>query len=167
MNILFHPHQQYVFLGMLVAGIIAGIVFDAFSVKRMFLGAGYIACFIDDVLFSFIACVIFAAGTFVTNSGVIRWYGVLSFALGFTLYKLTVSRAVTGFFRLILRFIKKCLRALLRAVVVICEPFAAIVRALARYVSKAAAPVKNVLYEKIVLYKIFKSYKNMHRTGKW
>lgn len=167
MNILFHPHQQYVFLGMLAAGVIAGIVYDVFCVKRMLLGNSYAAVFVDDVLFSCIACIIYIAFTFWLNSGVIRWYGTLSFAVGFGIYKCTVSRIVIFFIKKLVDLIKRLLHFMLKLLLVPLMPFIAAAKSLFKFAKRKLKPLISLYNEQIMLIKIFNAVKDMNRMGKW
>ncbi len=167
MSILFHPHQQYVFLGMLVFGIAAGIFYDLLSVKRLFLGSSFLACFIDDVLFSFGAWVIFIVSTFLLNSGVVRWYGIASYLFGFMMYKATVSRLVIIAFKGITSVLKRIMFSVIKILQIIVSPIIAFFRFAVRVVFKLMHPLIAEIHEKVMLRIIFNSFNDLYRTGKW
>ncbi len=117
MNIFFPPHQEIVAITTLIIGVIIGIFYDALVIKRMLLGSGKAVVFIDDMLFMLVSSVVFVMTVFVTNNGVIRWYEFLCCILGFTIYKLTLSKLVLGLFRLIIKLIKFILKTLLKVAI--------------------------------------------------
>lgn len=94
MNIFFPPNQNVVFMNMAVLGVIIGILYDAFSVKRSLLGDSFFVCFVDDVVFVAVSGVLFLAAVFASNNGIIRWYEFFACISFFLLYKCTVSRIV-------------------------------------------------------------------------
>lgn len=65
---------------------------------------------ICDILFMIDATVVFIVSLYYLNSGVFRLIFLLSFALGFVAYKLTLSRAILKILSLFVTIIAKCIK---------------------------------------------------------
>lgn len=94
MNIFFPPHQEKVFVIMLIFGVISGVLFDLFRIKRHLLGENSVILFADDLIFSLLTLLLFLFTVFVANNGIFRWYEVLFSLIGFWLYRLTLSKTL-------------------------------------------------------------------------
>jgi spore cortex biosynthesis protein YabQ len=87
-------------LASVVLGILLGAAYDFFRVLRICRGSStrkrgeVLLLFSEDIVFSVIAAVSSAILSYAMNRGRIRWFSLLAMALGFWLYRKTVSRAV-------------------------------------------------------------------------
>jgi hypothetical protein len=109
MNIFFPPHQEKVFVIMLIFGVISGVLFDLFRVKRHLLGENSVILFADDLIFSLLTLLLFLFTVFVANNGIFRWYEVLFSLIGFWLYRLTLSKTLIFVSFKVIDFVKKLL----------------------------------------------------------
>ncbi len=103
-------NQNFVVLTLLVIGLCTGLIYDAFTVKRILLKTPFVLLFFEDVLFCLISCIIFVFAIFITNYGYVRWYEAAAFLSGFALYKLLVSWLIVKVFVTVLRFAAKIIR---------------------------------------------------------
>lgn len=90
----------------LTGGIISGITYDIFKVKRKLKSCNSVTIFIQDILF-WVINFILATYLIVKSETGIRGYGVFSFLLGFVLYMLTLSRLVVFVSVAVVKFIEK------------------------------------------------------------
>ena len=110
MDILFPPYQEIAYFSMSVIGILLGMVYDVFKIKRKMFGSFYIILFFDDFLFWIISAVSFILGIFVLNNGIFRWYELFFCIIGFIFYRLTLSKLIMPVFEFLIRIIKRALR---------------------------------------------------------
>ena len=94
MSIFYPPGQEKIFAVMLVFGAVMGVLFDMFKIKRRLLGNSVPVIFLDDLIFSLVSVIAFLFTVFVANNGIFRWFEVFFAALGFCLYRLTLSKFV-------------------------------------------------------------------------
>lgn len=92
MNIFFPPYQEKIISVMLILGVILGVVYDLFKVKRHIFGSKYVFVFIDDVLFSVSSVTAFLMSVFIVNNGIFRWFEAFLCFIGFLLYRVLLSR---------------------------------------------------------------------------
>ncbi len=91
MNILFTPGQEKVFLYMIFIGAVIGAYYDLFKAKRILVGGLNLSLFAEDLLFSIGSAVIYLFSVFVLNRGIVRWYQFFAMAVGFAVYRFTLS----------------------------------------------------------------------------
>ncbi len=113
MNIFYPPNQEFLFLSFFAVGIILGIIYDIFKVKRKLLGFNTVTLFIDDFFYSLLSLVLIITSVFVFNNGIIRWYEFLMCAFGFLLYNATISKAVIYVMFSIIEFLHRVIKLLL------------------------------------------------------
>ena len=97
MNIFFPPHQEKVFIVMLLFGFGIGILYDLFKIKRRLLSENSIILFIDDLFFSLLSVMLFLFTVFIANNGIFRWYEILFSMIGYMLYRITLSKPLIFF----------------------------------------------------------------------
>ena len=163
MNIFFPPNQQYVFIAMTALGVILGLLYDAFSVKRSLIIDNALACFVDDVIFVFISGVLFLICAFITNNGIIRWFEFASCFSGFIVYKLTVSKIIMKFMRFITVLIRRIIKKIFNLTVVIIKPFFLFFN---KIINIVLCPYIVLIYEKSKIATIMCAYHKMCRIGK-
>jgi spore cortex biosynthesis protein YabQ len=81
--------QPEAFLGMMYAGLAAGLLFDAAALVRKLLAAGKILTLVIDCLFSVVCVLLLAAAWLQVNYLDFRLYALLGVAAGAVLYALT------------------------------------------------------------------------------
>lgn len=166
MSIFFPPYQELLFLFFAALGLILGVIYDAFSVKRILLGSNAVICFIDDLIFMFVSGCLFLIMAFLFNNGIIRWYEFFSCLMGFFIYKLTVSRLVMLVMSFAVKFIKRLVRKLIKISFVLFSPFAAVIALIYRLIKWMLKPLFSLITNKLTVCKIEFGYKNMCLTGK-
>jgi len=92
MNIFFPTNQDRVFTVMFLLGIVLGILYDLFKIKRHILRAGKCFLIIDDLLFSVLSIILFLLTVFTVNNGIFRWFELFFCFVGFCVYRATISR---------------------------------------------------------------------------
>jgi len=103
-----------VFLWLIVAGIVLGVVYECGLVLRSLMGLNRVVTIIVDLIVFLFAGVCFFFTVYYVNDGIIALYELVGFAIGFTLERLSIGKmlANTLFFvyniltRLV-RFLKK------------------------------------------------------------
>lgn len=98
-------NQNFVILCLFLLGFALGVLFDAFSVKRIFIRTPQILLVAEDLIFSLLALIFFLITIFITNYGYVRWYEFLSLLCGFLLYKFFISYFVISASVFIIRLI--------------------------------------------------------------
>lgn len=84
--------QGQIFLVMLYAGVLAGMIFDALDyLRRLFIAGPVLSGFIDLVFSALLFCVMLIAIMF-TGGGELRWYAVMGALSGYLLYAFTLRR---------------------------------------------------------------------------
>lgn len=91
MAILFGRNQLPVFISFLICGIISGIVYDLFRIKRRIVPANSIVIFFDDIIFMLFNAVLVVFNAYAFNNGNLKWYEFPLLLMGFTAYRLTLS----------------------------------------------------------------------------
>lgn len=119
MSIFFPPHQEYVLILMMLTGVVIGVLFDIFEIKRRMSLNSRLVIYFDDILFTFFSAVIFIISVFVFNNGILRWYEFIFCLLGFVLYKLTLSRLLLTVFGFIADNIKKAFMLIFNFILVV------------------------------------------------
>lgn len=123
MYIFYAPNQELVFLYSLFVGVILGILYDIFRIKREFFGSNRALLFVDDVIYMLFCSIILILGILKVNSGKLRWYELLCPAAGFIVYRFTISKIVIKFFFFLSRTIKKCFLFCIHLLWKIIKPF--------------------------------------------
>ena len=91
MDILFGKNQFTVIISFFVCGIICGIIFDIFKIKRRIFGSPYIVLLIDDLIFMLSVAVIVIFNAYAFNNGNMKWYESPAMLFGFWIYRKTMS----------------------------------------------------------------------------
>ncbi len=159
MSIFFPPYQELLFLCFAALGLFLGVLYDAFSVKRILFGCNTVICFIDDIAFMFISGFMFLITAFWFNNGIIRWYEFFSCLIGFIVYKLTVSRLVMLLMNLVVKFVKRLVKRLVKISFVLLTPLSFVLSVICRLVKWLLEPLKSLIKLKLTLYKIEFEYK--------
>lgn len=89
-------------LASVAIGVLLGLLYDGIRVLRLWRHSGSprypiiedILLFVEDIVFSAVAAVIFSVLGYVMNRGRIRWFAFAAAAGGWLLYRKTLSRAV-------------------------------------------------------------------------
>ena len=88
----YYPHDQFLYsLAMLVVGVITGIFYDLFRIKRKLFGSNNLILFFDDVFFTVAAVMFYLISVFVFNNGIVRWYSGVLCLIGLYAYLHTLS----------------------------------------------------------------------------
>ncbi len=109
MAILFGRNPWPVILSFFVCGMIAGVLFDLFKIKRHIFGAPQILLFFDDFIFMLTCGILVIFDAFAFNNGNFKWYEAPFMLFGFTVYRLTLSRLVIFCIFRVIDFVKKLL----------------------------------------------------------
>ena len=105
---LFHTiGQGSVFVWMMIAGMLAGLLYDGFDLIRCIfrMGAGMTALL--DALWGMVSGVLLAVMLVIANRGQMRAFVLLAVAAGFGLYRAAASRPVMHLARGVGRIVKK------------------------------------------------------------
>lgn len=149
MNVFVFNQTQYLLISAL-AGFITGLWFGFFRLLRRAFRHSYFAVAFEDVLFFLISAVFYWIVCFAVFLGQIRWYSVIGYLSGFTLYILTLGRLLSALSDAIIRLVRSAVRSL------IITPLKKIIS----FISTVAAPIKRRHDERIrrkSLEKIFKA----------
>lgn len=112
---IFYPEGQYfVFIYSLLFGVILGIIYDIFKVKRIIFSCNNVILFFDDILYFLLSSVLLTIGIFNINNGNIRWYEILPCILGFVLERCTLSLLIMKIFIIIAKIIKRIIKLVLK-----------------------------------------------------
>ena len=79
------------FLWVMAAGALAAFVYDILRISRKKIRTRDIVVIIEDIIFFVIAALILYITAYLKNSGEIRWYGFIGYALGFLIYRLLIG----------------------------------------------------------------------------
>ena len=96
-----------IFVISVICGGISGVVFDLFRVKRRIKKCNYITVFVQDVLFWLINFIIVSNLIIASDNG-IRFYIVIAYIIGFSIYFVTLSR----FFMIAAMFVTNILKTI-------------------------------------------------------
>lgn len=147
------------FFVMLVMGVILGMLYDVFRVKRRLFGSNALVLFFDDLIFSMLALTCFLFTVFVVNNGIFRWFEVFFCLVGFCLYSATISKIVIAIFF----WVADLLRAVVKKIIfVIFYP----IRFAFKSVCSLMKPVINMYNSKRTEYKIVSCYSKLTSIGK-
>ena len=149
MNIFFPPHQEKVFVVMLVFGFFIGFLYDVFKIKRRLIGQNKFILFVDDLIFSITSIVLFLLTVFVSNNGIFRWFEIFFWFIGFCLYRMTLSKIL----------ILVCYKVIDCTVYILKKLFAYPIRVIIGLLLVLITPIKNS-------YVIFKEKRNVMKFTK-
>lgn len=102
-----------VVISFFVCGIVAGLLFDLFKVKRIILGYNKLILFFDDFVFMLICSVIVIFNAYAFNDGNLKWYEIPLLCLGFFTYTKLFSSIIMGLFSFLIEAIKRIIAYLL------------------------------------------------------
>ena len=102
------------FLFSILLGFCLGLYYEIFRFLRLALPHNTFLVFLEDLAFFLPVTVVFLLFTFAFSDGVVRWFSVFGFWMGFLLYLGTVGRILRFFSDRILRFVRFLLRLLYR-----------------------------------------------------
>ena len=166
MSIFFPPNQSIVFLNMAILGLVLGIVYDIFSVKRIIFGCHFLLCLFDDVLYTLICGFSFIIGVFITNNGNLRWYEFICCFMGFMLYKCTLSKPFMYFMRCFIGIINLLVRKILYFIAFIIKPIIIPLKVMLTIIICILTDICKMILLFFVKKRIFNSYKKLCRVGK-
>ena len=112
MNIFFPPFQDRVFIFFFIIGVALGIIYDLFKIKRRLFGQNIVGLFIDDIVFSFLSCIIVLVSVFVFNNGIVRWFEFVMCMCGFIIYRITLSKLLLTIFYCVIDSFRRALKQL-------------------------------------------------------
>jgi spore cortex biosynthesis protein YabQ len=163
--------QIYIFLFTLFGGLIIGILYDVIDIlltnkTNKFKGRGK-----TDILFWMLAIIIILSILFYVNDGIIRFYNLLGFALGWLIYFWVFSKYVQRLIKFIILFISIIIRTIINIFLL---PLRWLKRMLYIPYIKACRKTGNLLKRvgnyckipKIILYQFRKYKKYLERLGK-
>ncbi len=90
--------QGYIFLCVLYFGLLGGILFEAKNLIINALSKNKVVCFVLDLVFMLVACLLFVVSKNIANYGEFRIYLLISFILGIWLEHITIGFLVEKFF---------------------------------------------------------------------
>lgn len=110
--------QVYVFFWSIIIGAILTLIFDIFRLMRRNKESRDIIVYIQDIFFWIIVAIVIIISAFITNSGELRGYMFIGYALGSMFYLLLLSKLflkifgtlfdkINSFFEKIFDFIKE------------------------------------------------------------
>lgn len=102
--------QWRVFVAMMVAGLLTGLLYGVFSLLRRLLRAGSLLSLAADLAFGVLSAVILGAALTFANRGEPRLYAFLGAGLGMALYFLGLHRLGRAVCRRIVRAIRQLFR---------------------------------------------------------
>ncbi len=86
--------QVNIFLYSIFGGLLIGLIFDLFRIKRKAIKTGRILLFFEDLFFWLLVAMVMFSVVYYSNDGEIRGFIFLGTLLGVVLYGLLLSRAV-------------------------------------------------------------------------
>lgn len=137
--------QLHVFLAAVYTGFIIGIIYDLFGLLRRLSKAGRYLTGLLDLIFWIFAAMFSFAVLFYVNSGEIRAYGFLGMVMGFTAYKLTLSRIVVMFLDFLVKLLVGIFSFLLNTFI---NPFGMVLRVCKRFAKKLLTGVSGKFFRK-------------------
>lgn len=86
--------QANIFLWSIVGGMLIGLVYDAFRIKRKAIKTGGFWVFVEDLAYWIIAALIMFCVVYYSNDGEVRGYIFIATIIGVVLYALLLSRII-------------------------------------------------------------------------
>ena len=158
--------QAYTFLYSILCGMLIGLIYDIFRIKRKTIRTRALFIYIEDLIYWIIVVIVVFALIFYSNDGEIRGYILIGVLIGVTLYMLLLSNIIVKLSVKLLDLIGKIIKLIL---FVITYPFRIVLKLLSIPAKLVSKPVKKLLksikaYSRIRVTKITlwkKSLKNM------
>lgn len=91
-------NQVYVFFWSIVIGVVLTLIFDFFRLMRRNKATRDLIVYIQDVFFWIIVAITIIISAFITNSGELRGYMFIGYALGSMFYLLLFSKMILKIF---------------------------------------------------------------------
>lgn len=91
-------NQVYVFFWSIIIGAALTLVFDFFRLMRRNKETRDLIVYIQDIFFWFIVAIVIIISAFITNSGELRGYMFIGYALGAMFYLLLFSKLILKIF---------------------------------------------------------------------
>ncbi len=135
-NSVFVQENQFVAIVWFFAcGILIGIIYDLFLMKRIVFPAGKLKfiLIIDDILFTCISSLLTFVCAYNCNCGILRWYHICVVVFGLALFRATVSRIFMKLFAKAVSFIKKIIK---KCVKILLFPISVFVKLVAKLSKK-------------------------------
>ena len=91
-------NQVYVFFWSILIGAVLTLIFDFFRLMRRNKETRDLIVYIQDIFFWLIVAIVIIISTFITNSGELRGYMFIGYALGSMFYLLLLSNLILKIF---------------------------------------------------------------------
>lgn len=91
-------NQVYVFFWSIIIGAVLTLIFDFFRLMRRNKETKDLIVYIQDIFFWFIVAIVIIISAFITNSGELRGYMFIGYALGAMFYLLLFSKLILKIF---------------------------------------------------------------------
>ncbi len=95
------------FLLSILSGLVSAFLYDILRISRRIVRVSDTVINIEDILFFAAAAFLIFIAAYLKNSGEIRWQSFIGFAIGITLYIVTVRNRLLNLSTVIIRFIVK------------------------------------------------------------
>ncbi|MFT9496171.1 spore cortex biosynthesis protein YabQ, partial [Anaerosolibacter sp.] len=105
--------QVYVFLATMYGGILIGFIYDLYRILRLIFKPKKMATFIQDLIFWIVISGVAIVVLLFSNSGQLRFYTFLGFAIGSILYNRLLSSTIISTIVYLLWFLKKIIISLI------------------------------------------------------
>ncbi|MDF2548330.1 MAG: yabQ [Anaerosolibacter sp.] len=109
--------QVYVFLATMYGGILIGFIYDLYRILRLIFKPKKIATFIQDLIFWIVISGVAIVVLLFSNSGQLRFYTFLGFAIGSILYNRLLSSTIISTSVYLLWFLKKIIISLINKMI--------------------------------------------------
>lgn len=96
MAILFGRDPFPVVIAFLCCGVLVGVTYDLFRIKRRLFGQHPLVVFADDVFVMLFCGMLVLLCAYAFNDGNFKWYELPCMFFGFSAYRVTLSRVVIG-----------------------------------------------------------------------
>ncbi|GHV11474.1 hypothetical protein FACS1894219_02670 [Clostridia bacterium] len=163
--------QGAVFFLSLIVGGALGVFYDVFRIIRVAFKPRWLSVFIQDLVFCLISAVTVILFLLHANSGRVRWFALLAFALAFVLYHMTLGRLVMFAATKIIAFIRATLAFLysitIKPLLKLLNLLRRLIIKFARFIGISAVKTANTAYYKNERAKLFKKAQNgFNLTGR-
>lgn len=109
MQIFIQDQYTYLFYS-LIMGVILGVIYDFLYLFPVILNKKSKHTFLTDFIFTFLWGLLSIIFTYDKNSGIYRWYFFAGSFLSFSIYRITIGKAITKIEQLIFSAIHFCLQ---------------------------------------------------------
>lgn len=160
--------QAYIFLCTVFGGMVIGLVYDIFRIKRRAFKTGVTLTFVEDLLFWVIVAVVMFTTVYYSNEGELRSYLFLGTLLGIILYALLLSKFIMNSSMFIINVLGKIIKAIWfiisYPVKIILRLLAIPVKASSKYLKKSAHSIRRVGRNRLSKVAIWKKFlKNIRK----